>query len=42
MRAIMIVSGLLLIAFGVLLLADKVYLLLGAVPDFGLEEMIKH
>ncbi len=41
MRAIMIVSGLLLISFGVLLLADKVYLLLGAVPDFGLEEMLQ-
>lgn len=42
MRAIMILSGLLLISFGVLLLADKVYLLLGAVPDFGLDEMIQH
>lgn len=42
MRAIMILSGLLLISFGVLLLSDKVYLLLGSVPDFGLDEMIQH
>jgi cytochrome c-type biogenesis protein len=42
MRVIMILSGLLLIAFGIILLADKVYLLLGAIPDFGLEEMILH
>lgn len=42
MRVIMILSGLLLISFGIILLADKVYLLLGAVPDFGLEELIQH
>jgi cytochrome c-type biogenesis protein len=41
MKLIMILSGILLISFGVLLLADKVYLLLGAVPDFGLEEMLQ-
>jgi cytochrome c-type biogenesis protein len=41
MRAIMILSGLLLISFGIILLADKVYLLLGAIPDFRLEEMIQ-
>jgi cytochrome c-type biogenesis protein len=41
MKTIMILSGILLISFGVLLLADKVYLLLGAVPDFGLEEMLQ-
>lgn len=42
MRLIMIISGLLLISFGVMLLTDKIYLLLGAVPDFGLEEIITH
>lgn len=42
MRVIMILSGLLLISFGILLLSDRLYLLLGAVPDFGLDEMIKH
>jgi cytochrome c-type biogenesis protein len=42
MRVIMIVSGILLISFGVILLTDKIYLLLGAVPDFGLEELIEH
>ncbi len=42
MRIILILSGLLLIAFGVILLTDKVYLLLGAVPDLGLENLISH
>jgi cytochrome c-type biogenesis protein len=42
MRVIMIVSGILLVSFGVILLTDKVYILLGAVPDFGLEELIDH
>jgi hypothetical protein len=42
MRLIMIISGLLLISFGVMLLTDRLYLLLGAVPDFGLEELITH
>ncbi|MBI4826790.1 MAG: sulfite exporter TauE/SafE family protein [Nitrospirae bacterium] len=42
MKVIMILSGLLLISFGILLLSDRLYLLLGAVPDFGLDEMIKH
>jgi len=42
MRLIMIISGLLLISFGVMLLTDRLYLLLGAVPDFGLEELIIH
>jgi cytochrome c-type biogenesis protein len=42
MRAIMIVSGLLLIAFGVILLTDSVYLLLGIAPDFGVEKLIQH
>jgi cytochrome c-type biogenesis protein len=42
MKLIMIISGLLLILFGVMLLTDRLYLLLGAVPDFGLEELITH
>ena len=42
MRLIMIISGILLISFGIILLMDKVYLILGAVPDFGLEELITH
>jgi cytochrome c-type biogenesis protein len=40
MRAIMVLSGLLLIAFGVILLTDSVYLLLGIAPDFGIEKLI--
>jgi cytochrome c-type biogenesis protein len=40
MRIIMIVSGLLLIAFGVILLTDNVPMLLSAAPDLGVEELI--
>ncbi|MBC8414786.1 MAG: sulfite exporter TauE/SafE family protein [Nitrospira sp.] len=40
MRLIMILSGLLLIGFGVILLTDKVYVLLNMAPDFGVEELI--
>ncbi len=40
MRVIMILSGLLLIAFGVILLTDSVYLLLGIAPDLGIEKLI--
>lgn len=36
MRAIMIISGLLLIAFGVLLLTDNLRQLTGIFPDFGI------
>jgi cytochrome c-type biogenesis protein len=42
MRLIMILSGILLVSFGIILLTDKVYLILGAVPDLGLEELITH
>jgi cytochrome c-type biogenesis protein len=42
MRHIMIISGLLLIAFGVILLMDKVYLLLSIAPDLGVEKLITH
>ena len=42
MRLIMIVSGLLLIAFGIILLTDNVSLLLSIAPDFGVEELITH
>ena len=40
MRVIMVISGLLLIGFGVILLTDKVYLLLSIAPDFGVEELL--
>jgi cytochrome c-type biogenesis protein len=40
MKLIMIISGLLLIGFGVILLMDKVYLLLNIAPDLGLEDLI--
>ncbi len=40
MRVIMIISGLLLIGFGVILLTDKVYLLLSIAPDLGVEELV--
>jgi cytochrome c-type biogenesis protein len=40
MNGIKIVSGLLLIAFGVILLTDSVYLLLDIAPDFGVEKLI--
>lgn len=40
MNGIKILSGLLLIAFGVILLTDSVYLLLGIAPDFGVEKLI--
>jgi cytochrome c-type biogenesis protein len=42
MKLIMIISGLLLIGFGVILLTDKVYLLLSIAPDLGVEELITH
>ncbi len=42
MRVIMIISGLLLIAFGVILLTDKVYLLLSIAPDLGVEDLVTH
>lgn len=42
MRAIMIVSGLLLVGFGVILLTDNVHLLLSIAPDLGVEELITH
>lgn len=40
MKLIMIISGLLLIGFGIILLMDKVYLLLNIAPDLGLEDLI--
>ncbi len=40
MKFIMIISGLLLISFGVILLTDKVYLLLSIAPDLGIEELV--
>jgi cytochrome c-type biogenesis protein len=40
MKVIMVISGLLLIGFGVILLTDKVYLLLSIAPDFGVEEIL--
>ncbi len=42
MKVIMVISGLLLIGFGVILLTDKVYLLLSIAPDFGVEEILTH
>jgi cytochrome c-type biogenesis protein len=42
MKLIMIISGLLLISFGVILLTDKVYLLLSIAPDLGIEELVTH
>ncbi len=40
MRVIKFVSGLLLIAFGIILLTDNVYILLSVSPDLGVEELI--
>ena len=40
MKLIMIISGLLLIGFGVILLTDKVYVLLSIAPDLGVEDLI--
>jgi len=40
MRYIMILSGLLLIGFGIILLTDKVYVLLNLAPDLGVEDLI--
>ncbi|MEW6599957.1 MAG: cytochrome c biogenesis protein CcdA [Nitrospirota bacterium] len=40
MRLIMVLSGLLLIAFGVILLTNNVHLLLSIAPDLGVEELI--
>jgi len=42
MRIIMVLSGLLLIGFGVILLADKVHLLLSIAPDLGVEDLVTH
>ena len=42
MRLIMILSGLLLMAFGIILLTDNVPLLLSIAPDLGVEELITH
>jgi cytochrome c-type biogenesis protein len=42
MRVIMILSGLLLMAFGIILLTDNVPLLLSIAPDLGVEELITH
>ena len=40
MRVIMILSGLLLIAFGVIMLTDNLPMLLSIAPDFGVEELL--
>jgi cytochrome c-type biogenesis protein len=40
MKLIMIISGLLLIGFGIILLMDKVYLLLNIAPDLGVEDLL--
>lgn len=40
MKLIMILSGLLLIAFGVIMLTDNLPLLLNIAPDFGVEELL--
>jgi len=40
MKLIMILSGLLLIGFGIILLTDKVYILLSIAPDFGVENLV--
>jgi cytochrome c-type biogenesis protein len=40
MRVIMILSGLLLIAFGVIMLTDNLPILLSIAPDFGVEELL--
>lgn len=37
MRAIMIISGLLLIAFGIMLLTDQISVLVRLLPDFGIK-----
>jgi cytochrome c-type biogenesis protein len=41
MRVIMILSGLLLIGFGVMMVTDNVHLLLSMAPDLGVEELMK-
>ncbi len=40
MKLIMILSGLLLISFGIILLTDSVHLLLSVAPDLGVEDLI--
>jgi len=40
MKLIMILSGLLLIAFGVIMLTDNLPMLLSIAPDFGVEELL--
>jgi cytochrome c-type biogenesis protein len=42
MRVIMILSGLLLIAFGVIMLTDNLPLLLSITPDLGVDELISN
>jgi cytochrome c-type biogenesis protein len=42
MRLIMVLSGLLLIGFGIILLTDKVHLLLSIAPDLGVEGLVTH
>lgn len=40
MKVIMVISGLLLISFGVIMLTDNLPLLLRIAPDFGVEELL--
>ena len=40
MKVVKILSGLLLIIFGVILLTDRTDILLGLVPDLGIEEKL--
>ena len=42
MRLIMMLSGLLLIAFGLIMLTDNLPMLLSITPDLGVEELITH
>lgn len=42
MRLIMVISGLLLIGFGIILLTDNVPMLLSVAPDLGVEDLITH
>jgi cytochrome c-type biogenesis protein len=42
MKLIMIISGLLLIGFGVILLTDNVPFLLSIAPDLGVEDLLTH
>jgi len=40
MKVIMVISGLLLISFGVIMLTDNLPILLSIAPDFGVEELL--